>query len=146
MTLSTYSYCSHCKAVNLVDSQKALNNQAVCGKCAQELQMQGLVTPVDEEGFHKILDKCDQLIAVDFWASWCGPCQMYGPIFEQVSKKFPGQVTFIKLNTEQSPHTAANLGIRGIPATLLFKQRKEVARLAGALNEEQLSNLLITHL
>ena len=139
---SFYSYCLKCGSVNRVNSDKALAKQATCGKCSALLDLHSLVTPVNEQGFEKILSKSDQLVVVDFWASWCGPCQMYGPVFEEVSKSFAGTATFIKVSTEQSPNVAMKFGIRGIPATVLFKNGKEVARQAGALNASMLESLV----
>lgn len=141
-----YSYCSKCQSVNRVNSEKALSNQATCGKCSASLDLHALVTPVNEDGFHKIVGKSDQLVVVDFWASWCGPCRMYGPVFEQVSKDFAGRASFIKVSTEQSPNVAMQFGIRGIPATVFFKNGKEVARQAGALNAQMLQSLVQNHL
>lgn len=143
---TTYSFCSHCESVNRVNVEKALDKKATCGKCNQSLELHGLVTSVNATGFEKIILKSDQLVVVDFWASWCGPCKMYGPTFEQVSKNFGGKATFIKVSTEQSPNIAAQYGIRGIPATVFFKNGKEVARQAGALPAEMLTNLVNTHL
>ena len=76
-------------------------------------------------------------VLVDFWAPWCGPCQMMGPVFESVSKEFEG-IDFAKVNVDVHQEIAGSVGIRGIPALVLFKDGKEVDRITGFLPEEQL--------
>jgi thioredoxin 1 len=67
---------------------------------------------------------------VDFWAPWCGPCQMMGPVFEETSKGHK-DVAFAKVNVDEHGEIAGELGIRGIPTLVLFKDGKEVARHVG---------------
>ena len=70
-------------------------------------------------------------VIVDFWASWCGPCKMLAPIFEQVSKKFEGKVKFAKLSTEDYLDLAQEYEITSIPCMIVFKDGKEVDRIIG---------------
>ncbi|MBI4145606.1 thioredoxin [Candidatus Woesearchaeota archaeon] len=74
-------------------------------------------------------------VIVDFWAEWCGPCRMLGPVFEKVSKDFAGKMTFAKLNVDTSPELAQKYDVRGIPCMIIFKNGKEADRLVGALSE-----------
>lgn len=74
-------------------------------------------------------------VIVDFWADWCMPCKILGPIFEKVSKDFAGKMTFAKLNVDHSPDLAQKYDVRGIPCMIIFKHGKEAERLVGAMNE-----------
>ena len=94
--------------------------------------MLGAVTPVNEKNFWRILEKADRPVIVDFWAAWCGPCKMYGPIFQEASMKTDAAI-FLKVDTEASPGISARFGIRSIPSTLVFEKGREVRRESGAL-------------
>ena len=85
---------------------------------------------INEENFENELMKSDIPVLVDFWAPWCGPCQMMGPIFEELSGDYDGKLKFAKLNTEDHPQLAGQFGIQGIPSLLFLKYWKK-SGLAG---------------
>ena len=75
-----------------------------------------------DQNFESEVLKSDKPVFVDFWAPWCGPCQMMGPIVEEMAKEMEGKnVKIGKLNVDENPETAAKFGIRGIPTLMLFK-------------------------
>ncbi|MBU0461024.1 MAG: thioredoxin [Nanoarchaeota archaeon] len=74
-------------------------------------------------------------IIVDFWAPWCGPCKMFGPVFEKVSSQYK-DVIFIKVNVQENPEAANQLGIQSIPCIIFFKDGQEMGRFTGVQSED----------
>lgn len=75
---------------------------------------------------------------VDFWAPWCGPCRMQGPILEQVAAKVAGRATIAKVNVDEARQTAIDYGIRSIPTLIVFKDGQPGQQFVGVQSEQQL--------
>lgn len=93
-----------------------------------------------QEDFEKIAST-NEVVVVDFWATWCGPCRAFGPIFEQVSAKFE-DVPFVKVDIDQSPDLASAAAIKAVPTVMVIKRGDVIYRQAGALLPTDLEDLV----
>lgn len=84
-----------------------------------------------DQSFEKEVLKSDLPVLVDFWASWCGPCLMAGPIIEELAKEYEGKIKVGKLNVDENPKIAEKYGILSIPTVIIFKEGKEIKRQVG---------------
>ena len=100
--------------------------------------MTDTIKTISDTSFDADVLKSDKPVQVDFWATWCGPCKMVAPIFDEVSKEYAGKVTFAKMDVDSNQATPARFGIRGIPTLILFKNGTVAAQKVGALSKSQL--------
>ena len=89
------------------------------------------VVEVNLENFESEVLSSDKPVLVDFWAEWCGPCRMLGPIIEEVSKDYEGKAVVGKLDVDSNQEFAAKFGVRNIPTVLVFKDGELVNRQVG---------------
>ena len=92
------------------------------------------------ENFTETVEGND-IVLIDFWAEWCGPCRTFGPVFEKVSEEFPG-VVFAKVNTEEEQALAGSFGISSIPTLMAIRENVVLYAQAGALPEQGLRELV----
>jgi thioredoxin 1 len=89
------------------------------------------VIHLNQDNFEAEALKSATPVIIDFWASWCGPCQMMGPVFEKLSVEYEGKLKFCKVDTEDQPDLSADYEVRGIPCLVIMNKGKEVDRTVG---------------
>ncbi len=127
--------CPHCAGLNRLPASR-LAQQPKCGACKQSL-FTGQPVTVNLTNFVNLSQKSDLPLVLDFWASWCGPCQSFAPTFAQAAADLEPQFRFGKVNTEMEQALAAQFQIRSIPTLMLIHRGKVIAQLAGALPKAQ---------
>ena len=90
---------------------------------------------VDDTNFEKEVKQSKLLVIVDCYADWCGPCKLFGPVFESVAVNYKGKAKFCKLNVDNAGEVVGSLGVFSVPTTLFLKNGEEVDRVTGALDE-----------
>ncbi len=99
-----------------------------------------------DENFESTLSSSKDLVVVDFWASWCGPCMMMSPIFEQLASKYQGKAVLAKMNVDENKAIPEKYGIYGIPTFVFFKDGKEIGRAVGAMGQKGLEAVIAKRL
>lgn len=140
--------CPHCGAKNRLPQDRQTDHPR-CGKCHQPLRTDSsLSKPVDvtDLSFNDQVINHPGLVLVDFWAPWCGPCKMMGPILEQLAREYAGRVKIAKLNVDENHMTAALYSVSSIPALLIFKHGRHVDTLIGAMPKMEVEQHLMARM
>lgn len=97
---------------------------------------------VNDNNFEAEVLKSELPVLVDFYADWCGPCKMMGPVVEQLAGDFKGQFKIVKLNVDESPETAEKYGVMSIPTFILFKNGQAADQKVGGMPKDALAAML----
>ena len=108
----------------------------------EECDVAGDALKVEDATWDAEVMKASQLVMVDFWAVWCGPCQMVAPIIEELGKEYAGKVKVRKLNTDENPEVAGRYQVMSIPTILFFKNGQVVEKLVGARPKRQFKEMI----
>ena len=98
-----------------------------------------MAVEITDSNFETVVKNSDKVVLVDFWAEWCGPCRMVGPIVEELAKEYDGKAVIGKLNVDNNPNVSMEFGVRNIPTILFFKNGKVVDKQVGAVPKAQLA-------
>ena len=123
--------CPACGTANRIAYAK-VSQQGRCGTCKADLSL--IAAPAEMTSlaaFTALIAQSPMPVVIDFWAAWCGPCQMMAPEFAKAAELAVGEAIFIKVNTDEQQQIAAQFGIQGIPAFALMKNGKVAARTSG---------------
>ena len=97
---------------------------------------------VTDSDFDEVVVKANGPVLVDYWAEWCGPCKMIGPVLDEIAEEYKGKLTIAKLNIDENPNSPQHYGVRGIPTLMLFKDGEVEGTKVGALTKTQLAEFI----
>ncbi|HEY7832205.1 MAG TPA: thioredoxin [Ktedonobacterales bacterium] len=104
--------------------------------------MAGTLVEITDQNFEQTVLKSDKPVVIDFWATWCGPCRMVAPIFEQLSTEYGDRMVFGKLDTDANPDVSGQFAVYSIPTMIVFSGGQEVERTVGAQRYEHLKQFI----
>jgi len=136
--------CASCSGLNRVPAERA-KELPQCGTCKAAL-FPGMPVSFNRAQFLRAKEKSDQLLIVDYWASWCGPCNNFAPIFERAAQVLNLQAKFIKIDTQAEELLAREMNIRSLPTLAVYRHGNELNRVSGALNLAELTKWLAPYL
>ena len=101
---------------------------------------------VNDSNFEEIVINSQNIIVVDFWAPWCGPCRKLAPVLDEIASDFEGKVDVFKINADENLETAKKYSVSGLPSVLVFKNGEPVERMVGLMPKSTIVNNINKHL
>ena len=101
-----------------------------------------MAVEITDANFEELVLKADKPVVVDFWAAWCGPCRMIGPVIEEMAGEYDGKAIIGKVNVDENPGVSAQFGVRNIPTGLFIKNGEVADKSVGAVPKAQLTEKL----
>lgn len=134
--------CAFCGKRNRVDMDRA-GDRPRCGECGRPFLLDRPVK-VGGDDFRALVDDAGVPVLVDFYADWCGPCKVMAPVLDELAAERMGRVLVAKVDTDRAPQLSAELGIRGIPTLILYRDGREARRRTGAVSRAGLESMIDT--
>lgn len=100
------------------------------------------ILELTKQNFNDYVSNSNKPVMIDFWASWCGPCRMLAPIYEEIAKELKDEAMFAKLNVDENAEIAGQYHVFSIPTIIVFKKGQVTARRTGTMSKEDILNLL----
>ncbi len=123
--------CPHCSATNRLPAAR-IDEAPSCGRCGQPL-LQGQVLELKDADFEAVTGATRLPVVVDFWAAWCGPCQMMAPAFKHAAAQLQGRALLVKVNSDDNPRLSQRFAIRSLPTLVRLQGGVETKRQSGAV-------------
>jgi thioredoxin 1 len=101
-----------------------------------------MAVEITDSNFSEVVTNSDKPVVVDFWAAWCGPCRMVGPLIEEMHGEYDGRAVVGKVDVDQNPGVSAQFGVRSIPTILFIKNGEVVDKVVGAVPKATLTQKL----
>lgn len=105
-----------------------------------------MVKHINDQDFNTEVIEASEVVVVDFWATWCGPCKMIAPVLEEIDSEMGDQVKIVKLDVDENQETAAKYGVMSIPTLIFFKDGEIVDKVIGYRPKEALEEVINNHL
>ncbi|MCK5916432.1 MAG: thioredoxin TrxC [Deltaproteobacteria bacterium] len=136
--------CPNCQTINRVPASRLADGPR-CGKCQHEL-LDGRVRELTSVSFNKVVNNTDLPVVINFWASWCGHCRNFEPVFDEAAQKLKLQVRLFRIESEEEPELIRRFAVMGMPTHIILQNGREIARQSGAMQLSLLMQWLDSYL